>query len=180
MSSHKQQHLSKASIEKGYEENVVGVRGIVAFGIGLFLLIVVTFWLMWALYGVLEENAKETKSSDNPLALNDKERLPPEPRLQGAPGFGVDTPNGRVNLELTPPQSEYWVLEKEWKNLLEKGATDPKTGAVTVLPIEEAKKILLEEKPAAVSSPDAEKLFIESQLRYSSASSGREMTMRRR
>lgn len=46
MSSHKQQHLSKASIEKGYEENVVGVRGIVAFGIGLFLLIVVTFWLM--------------------------------------------------------------------------------------------------------------------------------------
>ncbi|MFH4181025.1 hypothetical protein WDA55_23490, partial [Acinetobacter baumannii] len=66
MSSHKQQHLSKASIEKGYEENVVGVRGIVAFGIGLFLLIVVTFWLMWALYGVLEEIAKETKSSDKP------------------------------------------------------------------------------------------------------------------
>lgn len=179
MTSHKQD-ISKLSLEKGYEENVVGIRGIVAFGVGLFLLIVITFWLMWVLHGVLEERARETKSSDNPLAMNDKERLPPEPRLQGAPGFGVDTPNGRVNLELTPPQSEYWVLEKEWKNLLEKGARDPKSGAVTVLPIEEAKKILLEEKPPANSSPEAEKLLQESQLRYSSASSGREMSMRRR
>lgn len=179
MSLHKQQ-LSKASLEKGYEENVVGIRGIVAFGVGLFLLIVVTFWLMWALYGVLEEKAKETKSSDNPLALNDKERLPPEPRLQAAPGFGVDTPTGRVNLELMPPQSEYWVLEKEWKKLRENGSKDPKTGAVTVLPIEEAKEILLEEKPAANSSSDAAQLFSESELRYSWSSAGREKTMRRR
>ncbi|MER3429560.1 MAG: hypothetical protein C4324_00700 [Blastocatellia bacterium] len=179
MTLHKQD-ISRASLEKGYEENVVGVRGVVAFGVGLFLLIVITFWLMWALHGVLEERAKETKSSDNPMAMNDRERLPPEPRLQGAPGFGVDTPNGRVNLELTAPQSEYRVLEKEWKALIENGARDPKSGAVTVLPIEEAKKILLEEKPAARNSPEAERLLTESQLRYSSASSGREMSMRRR
>ncbi|MER3632092.1 MAG: hypothetical protein C4325_07985 [Blastocatellia bacterium] len=74
MTLHKQD-ISRASLEKGYEENVVGVRGVVAFGVGLFLLIVITFWLMWALHGVLEERAKETKSSDNPMAMNDRERL---------------------------------------------------------------------------------------------------------
>ena len=49
----------------------------------------------------------------NPLAMSDREQLPPEPRLQMAPGFGVDTEKGRVNLELSYPQSEYRTLHAD-------------------------------------------------------------------
>jgi hypothetical protein len=179
MSSAKHGH-SAGAYEKGYEENVIGVKGIAYFGIGLFLLIVITFGLMWALMGVLEDNAKETKSSNNPMAMSEMESLPPEPRLQAAPGFGVEGPNGRVNLELTAPQSEWWELEKQYKEIWEKGMKDPSTGAVSAMPIEKAKEAFLSQQFKARSGPDAERLYEESKLRFSDASSGRSATDRKR
>lgn len=167
---------SFVDFEKPYEQNIIGFRGIVYFAIGLFLLIVITFGLMWALLGVFEDEAKIEKGSRNPMAQSEKERLPSEPRIQGAPGFGVDGPNGRVNLELTAPQSEWWVLEKQYKELWAKGMVDKTTGAVTALPIDEAKKKFLELKVKAKSGPEAEKVFDDSKLRYTAASSGRVAT----
>lgn len=171
---------SFVDFEKPYEQNVIGFRGIVYFAIGLFLLIVITFGLMWALLGVFEDQAKQEKASNNPMSQSDKERLPPEPRVQAAPGFGIDGPNGRVNLELKAPQSEWWELEKQNKEIWEKGRIDKATGAVTALPIEEAKKMLLGRNVKAKSGADAEKLFSESKLRFSDASSGRVATDRKR
>lgn len=171
---------SFVDFEKPYEQNVIGFRGIVYFAIGLFLLIVITFGLMWALLGVFEDQAKIDKASDNPMAMSDRERLPAEPRLQAAPGFGVDGPSGRVNLELRAPQSEWWELQKEYKEVWEKGLKDKATGAVTALPIEEAKAKVLERNLKARSGPEAEKLFAESKLRFSDASAGRVATDRRR
>ena len=171
---------SAEAYEKGYEENVVGIKGIAYFGIGLFILIVITFGLMWALMGVLEDNAKETKSSNNPMAMSEREALPPEPRLQVAPGFGVEGPNGHVNLELKAPQSEWWELQKQYKEIWEKGMKDPSTGAISAMPIEEAKQSFLSQQVKARSGPDAEKLFEESKLRFSDASSGRAATDRKR
>ena len=86
---------SFVDFDKPYEQNMVGLKGIIYFGIGLLLLIVITFGLMW----VFDERPqgsmrRETKSSDNPMAMTDRERIPPEPRLQLAPGFGIDSPNG--------------------------------------------------------------------------------------
>src|SRR6478609_7436773 len=92
---------SFVDFDKPYEQNIVGLKGIVYFGIGLFLLIVITFGLMWSLMNVLSDSFAEDKRGNNPMAMTDKERLPPEPRLQLAPGFGIDSPDGRVNLELT-------------------------------------------------------------------------------
>lgn len=171
---------SFVDFEKPYEQNVIGFRGIVYFAVGLFLLIVITFGLMWALLGVFEDQAKIDKASDNPMAMSDRERLPAEPRLQAAPGFGVDGPSGRVNLELRAPQSEWWELQKEYKEVWEKGMKDKATGAVTALPIEEAKAKVLERNLKARSGPEAEKLFAESKLRFSDASAGRVATDRRR
>ncbi|HXF42796.1 MAG TPA: hypothetical protein VNK26_03580 [Pyrinomonadaceae bacterium] len=177
---HGKQELSEVAIKRGYEENVLGLRGILIFGGFLLVLIIATFFLMYVLKNQLEDHAKTTKSSDNPLALSDKERLPPEPRLQSAPGFGVDGPNGRINLELKPPQSEYWELKKIWDTELQNGVKDPKTGAVTALPIEEAKKILLSEGLPSAQASDSGDLFNNSKLYYSSASAGRVATERRR
>jgi len=166
--------------DKPYEQNVIGFRGIVYFGVGLLLLIVVTFGLMWALLGVFEDQAKTDKMSDNPMRMSDMENLPPEPRLQAAPGFGVDGPNGRVSLELTAPQSEWMELEKQYRQIWEKGMVDKATGAVSALPIDEAKRKVLERNLKARSGPDAEKAYVDSKLRFSDASSGRVATDRRR
>lgn len=165
----------EVDFDKPYESNTVGLRGILFFGIGLFLLIVVTFGLMWFLLQVMEEDAVINKSSKNPLQLSKQEALPPEPRLQLAPGFGVDSPNGRANLELAPPQAEYLELQKQWKDLWENGQKDPQTGTIISLPIDEAKKKLLEQLGAADQNNGA-KTLENSMTIYSDTSAGRMAT----
>ncbi|MGB7201315.1 MAG: hypothetical protein WBD16_03500 [Pyrinomonadaceae bacterium] len=167
-----------AELNKLYEENEIQLKGIFSFAIGLFLLIVVTFGLMWSLLGVLEDYFKA--DTTNPMAMSDKERLPPEPRLQGAPGFGVDSDKGRVNMELGIPQAEWRELRKQWDELLEKGRKDAKTGMVSVMPIDEAKKKLLERGVKAKSGADAEAVLSASREFISEAGSGRMGAQKRR
>ncbi len=167
-------------LDKPYEPNDIALGGIVKFAIGLFILIVITFALMWILYGVLEQNAVERFGPTNPMAMSDKEKLPPEPRLQSAPGFHVDTTEGPVNLELTAPQSEYRVLHKEWVDQIEHGQKHPVTGTVIAMPIEDAKTIYLEMEKKAKSGAEADTLAKESQKFVSDASSGRVASASRR
>jgi hypothetical protein len=164
--------------DKPYEQNIVGLKGIIYFGVGLLLLIVITFALMWALNGVLEDNARETKGSTNPMALSDRERLPPEPRLQAAPGFKVEGPNGPVNLELTAPQSEYWELKKQWEAAWKNGVKDPRTGTVISLPIEQAKERVLQQNLKARSDAEAAKAAEDARKRIIDSSSGRLATLK--
>ena len=171
---------SFVDFDKPYEQNVIGLKGIVYFGLGLLLLIIITFALMWAFNGVLEENAQETKRSDNPMALSDRERLPPEPRLQAAPGFGVDGPNGRVNLELQAPQSEYVELKRQWEAAWKNGTKDARTGTVISLPIDQAKQMVLQRNLKARTGPEAEQSAKNSQMSLNDSSSGRKATLRRR
>jgi hypothetical protein len=172
---------SVAAYDKGYEENVIGVKGIAYFGIGLLILIVITFGLMWVLMGVLEDNKKaEMDATRNPMAMSEREALPPEPRLQLAPGFGVDGPNGRTNLELNAPQSEWWELKKHYQQVWKEGMKDPSTGAVSALPIEQAKEAFLSQQVKARTGTEAQRAYEESKLRFSDASSGRTATDRRR
>lgn len=162
--------------DKGYEENLIGMRGIIYFGVGLFLLIVVTFGLMLLLERAMEDQAKDRDAQIvNPMTENlpKQDRLPPEPRLQSAPGFGVGEGNDRVNFELQAPQSEYWELEKRWKKIEEEGQRDPQTGAVVTLPIEEAKEKLLQQNVKAKSGEAAQKEFDDSRKFISYSSAGR-------
>ena len=46
---------ASADLNKPYEQNEIELKGIMGFGIGLFLLIVVTFGLMWAFLNVLND-----------------------------------------------------------------------------------------------------------------------------
>jgi hypothetical protein len=171
---------SFVNYDKTYETNIIGMRGIVYFTIGLFLLMVVSFALMWVLQNVMEDDAKETKDSKNPLMMNEQERLPPEPRLQTAPGFGIDTEKGRVNLELKAPQAEYRQLEDEWRKLETEGQTDPHTGTIVTLPVEEAKKRFLEENSKMKTGEEGQKVLEESRSIVSQASAGRTATDERR
>lgn len=172
MAAKKHTH-SAPELNKLYEENEIRLKGIVGFGIGLFLLIVVTFGLMWALLNVLKDYSEENADAKNPMAMSDKERLPPEPRLQLAPGFGVESEHGKVNMELGAPQAEWRELRKQWDDLLKNGHKDAKTGVVTVMPVDAAKARLLEQHVKAKSGADAEALLKSSKLSVSDSSAGR-------
>lgn len=171
---------SFVDFESPYEQNIIGLKGIVYFGVGMLLLIIVTFALMWALLNVLEDNAETQKKADNPMAMSDRERLPPEPRLQTAPGFGVESTEGRVNLELREPQSEFQELSSRWQDEWKNGIKDEKSGAVTAVPIEEAKQIFLQQNAKANNTPDAQKLLNDSRMYISDSSSGRVFLVKRR
>lgn len=171
MAKHKK---TTVNLDIPYEPNTISMSGILYFSIGLFLLIVVTFGLMWFMLDVMEQDAVATKSSNNPLVLTKEEALPPEPRLQTAPGFGVESKDGFKNFELGAPQAEYRELEKQWNELLEKGEKDPKTGTVISLPIAEAKRKLLAQTAASAEKGSTES----SQLMMSDSSAGRNADVR--
>jgi hypothetical protein len=163
-----------------YEQNEIQLKGIIGFGIGLFLLIVVTFALMWALLNVLKDYSEENAAVKNPLAMSDRERLPPEPRLQLAPGFGVESDRGRINLELVKPQSEYWELKNQWDDMMKNGRKDKATGAMTMMPMAEAKAKFLSQNVKAKSGAEAEKVATDSRKYISEASAGRMSSITRR
>lgn len=179
--------MAKAKHEKSfvdfdqpYEQNVIGLKGIFYFGIGLLVLIVITFALMWVFLGVLEEDAKITKRSTNPMMMNEKDRLPPEPRLQGAPGFGVEGDGGKINLELREPQAEYRELRKQWEQVWRDGKKNEKTGTVVAMSIDEAKNSFLSQSVKAKSGADGEKALNDSRMIVTDSSAGRMATLKRR
>jgi hypothetical protein len=131
--------------DKPYEQNLIGLRGIIYFAIGLFLLIVITFGLMFALLNVMEDQAKESKDQANPLMMTDRERLPPEPRLQAAPGFGVDSERGRVNPRTARAAVGILGVREQWEDQLKNGQRHPQTGAVITMPVDRAKEAFLQQ-----------------------------------
>lgn len=180
--SSKKHTLTPADFDKAYEENEIGLKGIIVFGVGLLFLIVITFGLMFAFLNVVRDYSTETEKAGpgNPMRMTENEKLPPEPRLQSAPGFGVDGPNGRVKLELREPQAEYRELLKQWNELWNKGQVDKKTGMVAAMPIAEAKEKFLASGVKAKSGPEAEKVLQSSHMFMSDANSGRMASETRR
>ena len=167
--------------DKTYETNLIGLRGIIYFAVGLFVLIVITFGLMFFLLNVMEEQAVEAKDQKNPMMMNDTERLPPEPRLQAAPGFSVESEQGgRLNMELKAPQSEYWELERQWEKQWAEGQIDAKTRTVITLPIEAAKEKMLQEKVKTRAGEQSQKSLDESRSMMSYSSAGRMASDKRR
>ena len=172
-------HGKKVEIDtsKGYEKNEIGLRGIVMTTVALFLVCVVSFFLMWVLQNELEKFwVAEEQQKVSPMDLTQEERLPPEPRLQAAPGFGIDGPKGRINLELMHPQAEWEQLQKIWAAEEVEGQKVMQNGqeVVVTLPLAEAKKRMLTQvKPGG---EDIKKLKSETDFYYTTATSGRKPT----
>lgn len=167
---------SFVDFDKPYEQNLIGLRGVIYFAIGLFLLIVITFGLMAFLLNVLEDQAIQTDNVErNPMQLSEKDRLPNGPRLQAAPGYGVETEKGFVNLELRHPQAEWEIIQEEYKKIWKDGHKGSDQ-TFTVLPVDEAKKKYLEQNSAQPSSspnPQTQNTFEESKKFVSDSNAGR-------
>src|SRR5947209_1131232 len=84
------------NVDVTHEVTDVYIPAIAKFVVGLFILMVASFFMVWVLFSAFESKTTETPAS--PMALSQNERLPPEPRLQGAPGFaeqiGKTVPTG--------------------------------------------------------------------------------------
>jgi hypothetical protein len=137
------------NVDVTHELSDVNLRGIMTFLGGLTVMTVVVYLLMWGMFRVLSTQEKDEPPS--PVAMTGKERLPPEPRLQGAPGFGEELEKEAGvkevgEAEKAPrPRDPLWeikVLREHWKSTLENGVRDS-SGKFVILPIEEAKKELL-------------------------------------
>jgi len=153
------------NIDVTHEQSDVQVGGIVKFIIGLSILTIVTFVALLGLFMLFQKTAtqSEQETHRSPIAMSGEERLPPEPRLQGAPGFAQKLEKANPNEhpepkrpgEIEPPKEPMWeikALKDQWKYVLENGPTDA-NGQKFGMPIEQAKeealKQLTEKKQAA-------------------------------
>jgi hypothetical protein len=160
------------NVEVTHEASDINVSGVLTFVVALTVMTIGVYLGMLGLFNYFQsQEAKEPQPG--PMALRDEELLPPEPRLQSAPGFSVTLENGKtVKLELTQPQEEYVVLKKQWEESL-KGQLKDSSGNAGI-PIEEAmKKIGSEGLPTRATTGTPGKLSDYAISVPTAASSGR-------
>src|SRR5829696_1255785 len=165
------------NVEVTHETSDINVRAVLTFAVVLTVATIVVSLGISLLFNFF--NAQEAKEpKPGPMALTKEERLPPEPRLQAAPGFAVTTEDGqRRNLELSAPQTEYRVLRQQWEENLRTGLKD-QSGNVVGVPIDKAmEKVASEGLPSSVKGPGG-KLIDYAISMPTAASSGRETEKR--
>jgi len=136
------------NVDVTHEASDVYVKGIATFILALTVMTIVVYLAMWGLFRVLSAQEQKKEEPRSPMAMSSQERVPPEPRLQSAPGFGEELSKqaGIEEKHKDLPKDPLWevkVLREHWKNTLEQGVKD-QSGKVVVKPIEEAKKELLQ------------------------------------
>lgn len=127
-----------------HEESDVSVRGVGTFVGALAAAMIVVCILMVGMYKAFEWQVarEESREQRSPMARNEEERLPPEPRLQASRGFrSLDDRN--LSFELLHPQAEWEALRRKWDfELHNAGQPDPNTQTRRI-PIEDAKAAVL-------------------------------------
>jgi hypothetical protein len=164
-------HIQNPDVQ--HEESDVNVRAILMFVGGLLVFAIVVHVLMWLMLGFFEKQEAKRETKPGPMAFSREERLPPEPRLQLAPGFQAEG----ENLELLDPHAEYKIVREKWAKVLKDGSVDEKTGARTAIPITDAMRMLLEQN-ALKSKPEDPKAVDQVDAMPSYSSSGRMMEKR--
>lgn len=123
-------HLHNVDVH--HEESDVNSSGIYKFGLWMIVIIIGTGVLMWLMYRFLEERQTAQDPAAPVLKRTAAEILPPEPRLQLAPGHEVH------------PLVEMAEMRKQEDVILTTyGWVDKSTGAVRI-PIKDAKVLLLQ------------------------------------
>jgi len=167
------------NVEVTHEESDINVRAVMTFAVVLALSTIAVFIGVRVLFAFFNQQEARSGPKPGPMALTKQQRLPPEPRLQSAPGFAVTTEDGqRRNLELSMPQAEYRVLRDQWMENLKTGLKDH-SGNVVGVPIDQAidKVISGAGLPSRVKGPGG-KLTDYAISMPTAVSSGREMEKR--
>jgi hypothetical protein len=135
------------SIAAHHEVSDVELRGIIVFLTGLTVMTVVVYLLMILMFNLL--NTREDASDRKPAQLAaEKEHLPPEPRLQSAPGFAEQLEKEvgiKEGSEKDRPKDRTWELDQlqlKWEDDLKHGPKD-QNGQPSGISIEQAKQQIL-------------------------------------
>src|ERR1051325_11738414 len=109
-----------------HEESDVAVRPLLWFVGGLTAFTIIVCVAMLLMFKFFQNREESLELAASPLARQGEERLPPEPRLQLAPGWAVETDGKRRDLSYTTdqtshvphPGSEWEEVIKEWQHEL--------------------------------------------------------------
>ncbi|MBD0370414.1 MAG: hypothetical protein ICV60_06230 [Pyrinomonadaceae bacterium] len=124
-----------------HEVSDVNTRGILWFVLFLAGLIVAALLLLRGMYNIFESWARRAEGEKPVMARTSEERLPPEPRLQAAPGYKVEG----QDLELKEPQAEWKVVRRKWEEeLTSYGVVDPDQ-KIARMPIDDAIKTIAQQ-----------------------------------
>jgi hypothetical protein len=162
------------NVEVTHERSDISVRGVLTFVVALTIAgIAIQLGVAWMFDYFDKQHAREP--GPGPMALQKDQRLPPEPRLQSAPGFHITLEDGETrNLQNADPQAEYRVLRQQWEENLTTGLKD-RSGKVVGMPIDAAiDKIVSGEGLPARTKAAAGKLTDYAISIPTAASSGRE------
>ena len=142
------------NVEVTHERSDVDVGAVLKFIIGLTVMTVTVYLLMYGFFRVLNTQARK-EPQPGPMAMSEKERLPPEPRLQGAKGFADELQKATKTTDDGKPLDPEWeinVLRRLWEDNLKNGLRDA-NGQVVGIPIEEAMKKVAESNLPSRAGP---------------------------
>ena len=166
------------NVEVTHETSDISVSGVMTFVVLLSISIIVIsvgVWIMFRYFSAQE--AKEPQPG--PMALKQDERLPPEPRLQAAPGFAATLEDGqRVPLDKSAPQAEYRVLREQWDKQL-RGEVKDQSGQPTSMPIDQAMKQVVSGAGLPTSAQGPPKKLADYAVSLPTASSSGRETIKR-
>ena len=144
-----------------HEESDVAVRPLLWFVGGLTVFTLVTCLAMFLMFEFFRGREESQELAPSPLARQGAERLPPEPRLQLAPGWEVEKDGKRQDLSYSAdnagyvpqPWSEYLLVNAEWqRELKEYGWADEQAGTAR-LPVGRAIDLYLERRAKQQQGP---------------------------
>lgn len=109
-----------------HETSDVNIRAILGFGAGLLVTAIVIHVLVWMLFVYFSNREMQSAAREFPLAVDQQNRLPPEPRLQ------------------TNPRQDLGELRAQEDRLLTTYGWVDRGGGVVRLPIEDAMRLTVE------------------------------------
>ena len=109
-----------------HEESDVNIRAILGFGAGLMIVTAIICFLLWLLFGYFASREAQSSTREFPLAVEQQNRMPPEPRLQ------------------TNPKEDLRVLQGRDEALLKSYGWTDKNAGIARIPIEEAMKLTVQ------------------------------------
>ena len=144
-----------------HEESDVAVRPLLWFVGGLTFFTIIVCLAMYLMFHYFKGREESQELAASPLARRGEERLPPEPRLQLAPGWKVTTDEGRsqdlsygTHTNYVPqPWSEWILVNEEWRReLKDYGWADQQAGTARI-PVERAMDLYLERRAKSQPPP---------------------------
>lgn len=146
------------NVDVTHEMSDVNVGALLKFVLALTIMTVAVYILVLFLFKFLDAQETRNEPPPGPMAMSERESLPPEPRLQAAPGFAEDLAKSAGDPNSDKPRDPLWeirVLREQWDRVLKEGPKD-QSGRPTGIPIEEAMRKIVEGQGLPSRAPSSQ------------------------